>query len=203
MVATQRAEPKPKTVPIIFNGQQVKVEIPILGSALRDLGHIPADNQLFEERPGPEPDVLIDPVASYRPKPGTHYYDLPRGTVGIAARPEQLAFATKQLPDGEYEEASDGSALMRWTAQLPDGWSPGVASLVVVVPPVYPQQAPAGFDAVGPIAKAGDVLAGAGSNTVAGGATTHFCWNPAGAIDYAARDGLWRFAKFAEQRFRQ
>lgn len=120
-----------------------------------------------------------------------------------SGRAEQLAFATKRLPEGEYEEAPDGSAVVRWTVQAPDGWSPGIVSMVVVVPPAYPQQAPSGFDAVGPVTKAGDVLAGAGSNTVAGGATTHFCWSPAGAIDYSARDGLWRFAKFAEQRFRQ
>lgn len=204
MTASESTVRTAKKIPIIINGQQFKVEVPILGSALRDLGQIPAENQLFEERPGPEPDILIDPGASYEPKPGAHYYDLPRGTVGSAARAEQLAYLAEQLTNASQEDAPDGSSIVRWTAQLSEGWSPASVSLLLLVPPAYPQQAPSGFDAVGPVVQVGGgAPAGSGSNTVAGSATTHFCWNPAGAIDYASREGLWRFAKFAEQRFRQ
>ncbi len=192
----------PKTVPIIINGEQFKIDPPVLGSELRELGRIPPDNQLFEERPGPEPDVLIDPGASCDPKPGTHYYDLPRGTVGDDARAEQLSYATERLADARHDVLADGSDVMRWRARLAGGWTPPEVSLLVAVPPAYPQQAPSGFDVLGTISNESG-LSGAGANTVAGEATTHFCWNPAGTIDYAAVDGLWRFAKFAEQRFRQ
>lgn len=199
MSTTQRI----KAVPVIINGEKFKVEPPVLGSTLRDLGRIPAENQLFEERPGPEPDVLIEPGASHSPKPGTHYYDLPRGTVGSADLPSQAAFAADALPDGDQMAMPDGTVRVRWSARLPDGWTPQGVSLVVVVPPTYPQQAPSGFDAEGPVTLGEGAPPGSGANTVAGTATTHFCWNPAGAIDYAAPDGLWRYAKFAEQRFRQ
>jgi hypothetical protein len=69
-----------KTVEITINAREFEVKSPIFGSALRDLGHIPPSNQLFEERPGP--DLLIEPSVSYPVKEGAHFYDLPVGTVG-------------------------------------------------------------------------------------------------------------------------
>src|SRR5436189_5666612 len=108
-----------KSVPIVINGKPFRVDAPILGATLRELGNLPAENQLFEERPGPDPDVLIDPATSYTPKPGTHYYDLPRGTVG-ADRQAQLDHATRHLAHGRADSQPDESVVLRWKASLPD-----------------------------------------------------------------------------------
>ena len=69
-------------VPIFINKGKFTVEMPTTGAALRALGEIPANNQLFLEVPGKGQDELIDPNATYTMKPGSHLYDLPVGTVG-------------------------------------------------------------------------------------------------------------------------
>jgi hypothetical protein len=71
-----------RNVSIHINGQQFFITSPVTGEELRRLGHIQEQNQLFMERPGQDPDLLIEPGRSYEVKPGTHFYDLPRGTVG-------------------------------------------------------------------------------------------------------------------------
>jgi len=73
---------KQRRVSVLINNQQFFVENPVLGSTLRSLASIPDLNQLFIETPGPDPDVLVEGAATYDLKPGTHLYDLPRGTVG-------------------------------------------------------------------------------------------------------------------------
>jgi hypothetical protein len=188
-------------VSITINDEPFKIGVPITGAQLRVLGNIPEANQLFEERHGQDPDVLIDPGASYEPKPGTHYYDLPRGTVGAVGLDEQIAHAVDQLPGAERDRQPDGSHLLRWRTQAPSGWHPREVTLLIVVPPAYPGQAPSGFDSLGPMTQNDVVPPGSGARELAGMNLTHFCWNPAGEIDYAALDGLWRFAKFSEKRF--
>jgi len=69
-------------VPIFINKEKVTVMMPVTGAHLRELGHIPANNQLFLEVDGRGQDELIDPTKSYTLKPGSHLYDLPVGTVG-------------------------------------------------------------------------------------------------------------------------
>lgn len=77
----ERNESKDRNkVEITINDKEFKVRSPILGSELHALGHIPANNQLFEERPGP--DLLIEPGTSYQVNDDAHFYDLPVGTVG-------------------------------------------------------------------------------------------------------------------------
>jgi hypothetical protein len=71
-----------KGVSIHINGTQFFVQSPVLGAELRRLGDIPASNLLFMERPGPDPDIRIEANAMYELKAGTHFYDLPPGTVG-------------------------------------------------------------------------------------------------------------------------
>lgn len=201
MAASESAVRSPKKIPIIINDQQFKVEVPILGSALRELGQVPAENQLFEERHGQEPDLLIQDDASYEPKPGTHYYDLPRGTVGATSLETQLEYAAGGLLEGEHVPQPDGTYLLRWRTTLPPGWEPPETRLMIVVPPAYPAQAPSGFDTIGALTQNGATPGGSGARDLAGMSCMHFCWNPAGTIDYSAADGLWRFAKFSEKRF--
>jgi hypothetical protein len=187
-------------VSIHINDAHFFVSSPISGAELRQIGGIPAENQLFQERPGPDPDVLIDPDSTYAVKAGTHFYDLPRGTVG-ADRDEQLAYAHQRLPRAKLETGGDGLPLLRWQTQLREPWTVGEAELVIVVPPAYPAQAPSGFDLVGAVDVAGMAPAGSGPRDLAGASCVHFCWSPAGRIDYTNFDGLWRFAKFSETRF--
>jgi len=69
-------------ISIHINGAQFFVGETVTGAELRSLGQIPPDNQLFLETPGPSPDILIRDDQSYELKPGSHLYDLPKGTVG-------------------------------------------------------------------------------------------------------------------------
>jgi hypothetical protein len=188
-------------IPITINHQPFKVEVPITGAQLRALGHIPDANQLFEERHGQDPDFLIEPGASYEPKSGTHYYDLPPGTVGAATIQEQLDYAVEHLEAARREVQEDETHLLRWRTRVPPDWDPAEVTLVIVVPPTYPAQAPSGFDSVSALHQNGAAPTGSGVRDLAGTSLMHFCWNPNGQIDYAALDGLWRFAKFSEKRF--
>lgn len=190
----------PVLTPIQINNQPHRVAVPISGAQLRALGNIPVENQLFEESHGQDPDVLISDDVLYEPKPGTHYYDLPRGTVGDDLA-DQLAHAARQLTAGQAQDQVDGTKLLRWRGALPDPWEPREVEMLIVVPPAYPAQAPSGFDVIGPVTLAGAAPAGSGTRELDGVSCTHFCWNPSGQINYAALDGLWRFAKFSEKRF--
>jgi hypothetical protein len=202
-VNTEPSEHKPAghQVTIHINKERFTVASPILGSELRALGQIPAENQLFLEQHGDEPDLLIEPDKSYELKSGSHLYDLPRGTVG-ADIAEQLRAASARLIAASVDEAGDGTRLLRWEAHLSSPWAPGNVQLFITVPPAYPAQAPSGFDVVGAVASlSGQAPAGSGPRDVGGVICQHFCWNPAGQIDYTDADGLWRFAKFSESRF--
>lgn len=188
-------------VTIHINKDRFTITSPILGSELRALGEIPAENQLFLEQHGDEPDLLIEPDKSYELKNGSHLYDLPRGTVGTDLD-EQVNAAAARLPAAKVDVSGDGTRLLRWDAHLPSPWTPDHVELFITVPPAYPAQAPSGFDVVGAVASsAGQAPAGSGPRDVGGVACQHFCWNPAGQIDYTNADGLWRFAKFSESRF--
>jgi hypothetical protein len=113
----------------------------------------------------------------------------------------QVAFAAQRLDRARAHDGADGLTVLRWRAALPSPWAPQEVELFVVVPPAYPAQAPSGFDVVGAISLGAANPAGGGQRDVAGERCTHFCWNPQGAINYSAEDGLWRFAKFCESRF--
>lgn len=194
-------KPSHDKVTIHINKDRFTVTSPVLGSELRALGQIPAENQLFLERPGEEPDVLVEPDKSYQLKNGSHLYDLPRGTVG-AELDEQLREAANRLPAARVEDTGDGTRLLRWEARLPSSWTPDHVELFITIPPAYPAQAPSGFDLVGAVASStGQAPAGSGPRDVSGVTCQHFCWNPAGQIDYTDAQGLWRFAKFSESRF--
>lgn len=202
IMETVQAQSKNK-VSIHINKDHFFIEVPITGAQLRVLGKIPPENQLFREIPGEDPDELIRDEVEYDVKPGTHFYDLPRGTVGEAGLPAPIAHAVSQLPNASAARQPDGMHLLRWAAQLPTAWTPDRVELVVLFPPLFPAQAPSGFDLVGEVRMKGAVPGGTGMREVAGLHCMHFCWNPAGAIDYAAEDAAWRFAKFSETRFLQ
>jgi hypothetical protein len=195
------ASPRKDEVTIHINKERYVIENPITGAQLRQLGHIPGANQLFLEVPGDENDTLIRPDQAYALKNGAHLYDLPKGTVGAAGLEAQLAFAAERLEGASVDALEDGSRLLRWRLEAPAAWAPQAIELLVQAPPLYPAQAPAGFDAVGAVTRAGAQPGGTGPREVGGVAATHFCWNPQDAIDYTGSDGLWRFAKFSETRF--
>jgi hypothetical protein len=188
-------------VTIHINKQRFVVTNPVTGAELRTLGSIPEANQLFLEVPGEENDILVHPDQSYTLKNGSHLYDLPKGTVGAAELSEQLTYALDNLEGAVVADLDDGSKLLRWRLEVPLGWAPRGVELAVQAPPLYPAQAPSGFDVVGHITLRGSTPAGTGGRDLAGIPATHFCWNPAGTIDYTSAEGLWRFAKFSESRF--
>lgn len=191
------------TVVIHINKAKFDIEVPIDGAELRRLGGIADANQLLLESHGQDPDVLIVAGQAYTLKNGDHLYDLPRGTVGGASTNEQAVLAVERLPDGRSDAQDDGTIIVRWRGRRNGPWTPRELEYLVVVPPLYPAQAPSGFDVAGPVKVNGLAPAGSGLRELAGTQATHFCWNPAGTIDYAAPDGLWRFAKFAETRLQE
>jgi hypothetical protein len=119
----------------------------------------------------------------------------------VTAVQEQLRYALEHLPNATTVAQPDGMIALRWEAMLPESWTPEKATLIVLVPPLFPAQAPSGFDAVGDVRLSGAAVGGAGARPIGSETCTHFCWNPASAINYVAEDGLWRFAKFSETRF--
>jgi multiubiquitin len=70
------------TVKIEINEKKYKVESPTTGAHLRELGNVPATNELFRETRGGGPDELIRPDGTYELKEDDEFYDLPKGTVG-------------------------------------------------------------------------------------------------------------------------
>jgi hypothetical protein len=121
----------------------------------------------------------------------------------VSTLEEQLAYAAAHLQSARVSVQADGVRALRWSAQLPPGWSTEDAELLVLVPPAYPAQAPSGFDLRGAASVGGNVPGGAGARDVDGVAHQHYCWNPQSTIDYTALDGVWRFAQFSERRFAQ
>ena len=201
MPGSASTSPHQDEVTIHINKQRFVVTNPISGAELRSIGAIPNANQLFLEVPGEENDTLIRPEQSYTLKNGSHLYDLPKGTVGAAERDAQLAYALENLEGAALVKLDDDSTILRWRLEAPADWAPRAIELAIQTPALYPAQAPSGFDVVGPISFRGSTPGGTGGRDVGGVAATHFCWNPAGAIDYNAAEGLWRFAKFSETRF--
>jgi len=114
---------------------------------------------------------------------------------------EQLRYALAQLPSATMVTQPDGMIALRWEHALPESWTPANATLIVLVPPLFPAQAPSGFDVVGDVRMSGAPVGGAGQRSIGQDLCTHLCWNPVGGIDYTEEDGLWRFAKFSETRF--
>lgn len=115
----------------------------------------------------------------------------------------QLEYAQAHLP-GTTQRGADGLWYLVWRHTVGDWWRPANVELIIQLPPTYPAQAPSGFDAVVPIAPvSGAAPGGSGQRPLLDRTCLHFCWNPQGAIDYTAEDGLWRFAKFAQTRFQE
>jgi hypothetical protein len=69
-------------VEIEVNEKEYRVESPTTGAQLRELGSIPAGNDLFRETRGGGPDELIRLEGTYELKEEDEFYDLPKGTVG-------------------------------------------------------------------------------------------------------------------------
>lgn len=114
---------------------------------------------------------------------------------------EQIAYASAQLEGAVVRRQADGVWAVRWLFELPAPWAPSLGTLILLVPPQFPAQAPSGFDFLGGVTRGGTGAGGTGLRQVGEEQWTHFCWNPNGTIDYTAEDAIWRCAKFAESRF--
>lgn len=114
---------------------------------------------------------------------------------------EQVRYAADLLADATFSRQEDRAYQLRWSLGLGQPWSPSLVTAVIQLPPLFPAQAPSGFDTVGAISRAGSAPGGTGMRQVGQEIWMHFCWNPSGAIDYTREDAVWRFAKFAESRF--
>jgi len=115
---------------------------------------------------------------------------------------DQLRYAREHLLETTVG-VLDGMRTLAWKVTVGEHWSPQALQLVVMIPPAYPAQAPSGFDVVGSVSVHGANPAGAGQRNVGGDVWIHFCWNPSGQIPYGSVDGIWKFAKFCEARFRE
>lgn len=74
--------------------------------------------------------------------------------------------------------------------------------MLIVVPPGYPEQRPAGFFAEPTLTLApGSQPRGTGINEIAGQAWLYFCWQP--ELWDPRRDNLWKYVKLMTERFRE
>lgn len=73
-------------VSISIDGERYRADEPVLtGAALKELGGIPSDYQLFLEVPGPDPDRGIRDDESVELRSGMKFYGVVSGTLGSAA----------------------------------------------------------------------------------------------------------------------
>src|SRR5207302_8500508 len=107
---------------------------------------------------------------------------------GRALNEAQVAYTKARLDGAQVAKQPDGIWSLRWPFELPQPWWPTAVTLVLLIPPQFPAQAPSGFDIVGPVSRAGAPGAGAGLRQVGTEQWTHFCWNVNGTIDYTAED---------------
>ncbi len=114
---------------------------------------------------------------------------------------EQIAHAEAHLEGATVSRQPDGIYVIRWPFELGAPWEPGTTTLILMVPPLFPAQAPSGFDTLGPVTRSGVGAGGTGVRQMGDEQWMHWCWNPNGTLDYTTEDGIWRFAKFAESRF--
>ncbi len=69
---------------ISIDGKHYRVDEPAkTGAALKELGGVPADYQLFLEVPGPDPDRGIRDEESVELKSGMKFYGVVSGTLGF------------------------------------------------------------------------------------------------------------------------
>jgi hypothetical protein len=113
----------------------------------------------------------------------------------------QIAYAQAHLDGATVIRQPDGIYVIRWPFEPGAPWNPSTLTMIVLVPPLFPSQAPSGFDTLGSVARPGTAIGGVGMRQMGDEQWMHFCWNPSGALDYTLEDAIWRFAKFAESRF--
>lgn len=175
------------------------------GAEIKALGHIPTENRLFLEVPGPGDDIAIPDDETVRLKSGQKFYDLPVGVHGAPTLAERLGPEVEKLR-AEFGTCDvrlqlDGSVvLVIGPVALNSGWGRNESRIFLVVPPGYPDQRPQGFFADSGLTLAGGVAPKcSGPTNLADEPVTSFCWNP--QLWDPIKDDLWKYAKLMAERF--
>ena len=189
------------------------------GAEIKALAAIPAGNMLYRDERGPGPDTAIPDGQLVELHPGDHFYDLPIGVVGtegngtvpLSSSAEVHAKVSRELAEQIQEIIDDYSGTV--VSLMPGGyvqlvipdihtgpnWHPAVTSVLILVPPGYPQVAPQGFDALVSPAPGCRSTNGVSSVTRNGEQWTHFCWQVQNWDP--SRHRLWHYVKHVKRRF--
>jgi len=117
----------------------------ITTAQIRSLGNIPADNRVFRETPGDEPDPEV-PTGPFKVHEGEKFYAVPPGNFGSVATAADLEIAgliseyggeVRPTPDGQHWLVLDRFV-------LGPGWNPPVSKLAIRITG-YPEAALDGF----------------------------------------------------------
>lgn len=113
----------------------------------------------------------------------------------------QFARVLQDFPEATLAEQPDGSVHVEVRGvQLPPGWNKEKTSILVILPPDFPNGRPAGVHADADLKLAtGQVPGNSGHKDVAGRPWLYFCWQI--QTWDPARDTLWKYVKAMLLRF--
>lgn len=116
----------------------------VMAADLRQLGNIPADNKVFRETPGDEPDPEVPASGAFKVHEGEKFYAVPPGVFGSVLVEDECAALTSRH-GGEIRRTPDGQRyLVLEHYPLGPGWNPPAAPLAVRITG-YPEALLDGF----------------------------------------------------------
>lgn len=207
-MTTQSKDAK-KSVRIFIN--DVEFEAPdqkMTGAEIKALGGVPPANSLYEEVPGPRPDVKVEDNEVVHLKKGDRFYDIPPAVKGedlqgvLPLVNDQIRRVRRDYPGLAVTKQADGSIDLEIASfQLPPGWTETETAVMVSVPVGYPDSKPQGFFVDTDLGLASRSQAGglSGPQDRNGRSWNYFCWNSESWNPH--RDGLWKYFKIMLSRF--
>jgi hypothetical protein len=130
----------PRPIHVFINRIQYELDNPIqTGASLKQLAGIPLGDVLFLQHPGE--DRVIPNGASVSLKNGDHLHSQPAAEYGL----EPSVLLDAALPPGQavlYDQADGWSFLIIANYALPPGFQPERVTLLVKLPPTFPDAAP-------------------------------------------------------------
>lgn len=167
---------------------------------IRHLGNVPADNKIFRETPGDEPDPEVPGSGMFKVREGEKFYAVPPGTFGAVQLEEECSELTACY-GGEVRQTPDMQRyLVLQRYPLGPAWTPSVAPLVVRLTG-YPEAQLDGFYVPGHVRLASGAQPSSASLTAIFGPELWwaFSYHPQGWRP--GRHTLRSFLGFVQQRF--